>query len=43
MSLDETIAEYEARQERIWQIVNKLTYKEFRAMQQMLAPVDDEE
>lgn len=43
MSLDEIIAEHEARQERIWQIVNKLTYKEFRAMQQMLAPVDDEE
>jgi hypothetical protein len=42
-TIDEMIAEREASQERIWQIVNKLTYKEYRAMQQMLAPIEDED
>ena len=41
--IDEMIAKREADQERIWQIVNKLSYKEYRAMQRMLSPVDDEE
>lgn len=41
--LEEMIAKREADQERIWQIVNKLTYKEYRKMQQMFAPVEDEE
>ena len=41
--LEEMIAKREEDQERIWQIVNKLTYKEYRKMQQMFAPVEDEE
>lgn len=41
--IDAMIAEREASAERIWQIVNKLTYKEYRAMQQMLAPVGDDD
>ena len=41
--LEEMIAKREEDQERIWQIVNKLSYKEYRKMQQMFAPVDDEE
>ena len=41
--IDAIVAEREASQERIWQIVNKLSYEEFRAMQRMLAPVEDEE
>jgi hypothetical protein len=43
MTLEEMFEERKASQERIWQIVNKLTYEEFRAMQRMLAPVEDEE
>lgn len=43
MSLEEMFEEKKERMERIWQIVNKLSYEEFRKMQEMLAPVDDEE
>ena len=43
MNLEEIFEERKASQERIWQIVNKLSYEEFRAMQRMLAPVEDEE
>ena len=43
MTLEEMIAEREASQERIWQIVNKLSYKDFRKMQELFAPVEDEE
>ena len=43
MNLEEMLEEQKARHERIWQIVNKLTYEEFRAMQRMLAPVEDDE
>jgi hypothetical protein len=42
-TIDEMIAEREASQERIWQIVNKLSYKEFRKMQELFAPVDEDE
>ena len=42
-TLEEMIAEREASQERIWQIVNKLSYKEFRKMQELFAPVDEDE
>ena len=41
--LEDLIKKQEESQERIWQIVNKLTYKEYRKMQQMFAPVEDEE
>ena len=40
-NLDEIVAEQEARMERIWQIVNKLTYKEYRKMQQMFQPIEE--
>lgn len=43
MSLEEMFEEKKERMERIWQIVNKLSYEEFRKMQEMLAPVEDEE
>ena len=43
MTVEEMLEEQKARHERMWQVVNKLTYEEFRAMQRMLAPVDDEE
>ena len=43
MTLDEMFEEKKERMERMWQVVNKLTYEEFRAMQRMLAPVEDEE
>jgi hypothetical protein len=43
VNLEEIFEERKASQERIWQIVNKLSYEEFRAMQRMLAPVEDEE
>ena len=43
MTVEEMLEEQKARHERIWQIVNKLTYEEFRAMQRMLAPVEDDE
>ena len=43
MSLEEMFEEKKERMERIWQIVNKLSYEEFRKMQQLLAPVEDEE
>jgi len=43
VSLEEMFEEKKERMERIWQIVNKLSYEEFRKMQEMLAPVDDEE
>ena len=43
MNAEEMFEEHKERMERIWQIVNKLTYEEFRKMQQMLAPVEDEE
>lgn len=43
MSLEEMIAEREASQERIWQIVNKLSYKEFRRMQELFAPAEEDE
>ena len=42
-TLEEMIAEQEASAERIWQIVNKLSYKEYRKMQALFAPVEDEE
>jgi len=42
-SLEEMFEEKKERMERIWQIVNKLSYEEFRKMQQMLAPVEEEE
>ena len=41
--LEEMFEEKKERMERIWQIVNKLSYEEFRRMQMMLAPVEDEE
>lgn len=41
--IDAMIAKREEDQERIWQIVNKLSYKEYRKMQEMFAPVEDEE
>lgn len=41
-TVDEMIAEREASQERLWQIVNKMTYKEFRKMQEFFAPMEDE-
>jgi len=41
--IDEMIAKKEADMERIWQIVNKLTYKQYLAMQRMLAPVESED
>ena len=41
--IDAMIAEREAGQERIWQIVNKLSYKEFRKMQELFAPVGEDE
>jgi hypothetical protein len=43
VSLEEMFEEKKERMERIWQIVNKLSYEEFRKMQEMLAPVEDEE
>lgn len=43
MNIEEMFEERKASAERIWQIVNKLSYEEFRAMQRMLAPVEDEE
>ena len=43
MTLDEMFEEKKERMERMWQVVNKLTYEEFRAMQRMLAPVEDED
>ena len=43
MSLEEMFEEKKERMERIWQIVNKLSYEEFRKMQEMLAPVEDED
>jgi hypothetical protein len=43
VSLEEMFEEKKERMERIWQIVNKLSYEEFRKMQQLLAPVEDEE
>ena len=43
MSIEEMFEEKKQSMERIWQIVNKLSYEEFRAMQRMLAPVEDEE
>ena len=42
-TLEEMIEEQKASHERIWQIVNKLTYEEFKAMQRMLAPIEDED
>ena len=41
--LEDLIKKQEESQERIWQIVNKLTYKEYRKMQQMFAPIENEE
>jgi hypothetical protein len=43
MTLDEMFEEKKERMERIWQVVNKLSYDEFRRMQQMLAPVEEED
>jgi hypothetical protein len=43
VNVEEMFEEKKERMERIWQIVNKLSYDEFRKMQQMLAPVEDEE
>ena len=43
MNAEEMFEEKKERMERIWQVVNKLSYDEFRKMQQMLAPVEDEE
>jgi len=43
VSLEEMFEEKKERMERIWQIVNKLSYEEFRKMQEMLAPVEDED
>jgi hypothetical protein len=42
-SIEEMFEEKKERMERIWNIVNKLSYEEFRRMQMMLAPVEDEE
>jgi hypothetical protein len=42
-TLEEMIEEQKASHERILQIVNKLTYEEFKAMQRMLAPVEEDE
>jgi len=42
-SIEEMFEEKKERMERIWEIVNKLSYEEFRRMQMMLAPVEDEE
>lgn len=42
-SIEEMFEEKRANAERIWQIVNKLSYAEFQAMQRMLAPVEEDE
>jgi hypothetical protein len=42
-TLEEMLEEQKAMHERMWNIVNKLTYEEFKAMQRMLAPIEDEE
>jgi hypothetical protein len=42
-TLEEMLEEQRVRHERIWNIVNKLTYEEFKAMQRMLAPIEDED
>ena len=42
-SIEEMFEDKKERMERIWNIVNKLSYEEFRRMQMMLAPVEDEE
>jgi hypothetical protein len=41
--LEEMFEDKKERMERIWNIVNKLSYEEFRRMQMMLAPVEDDE
>jgi hypothetical protein len=41
--LEEMFEDKKERMERIWNIVNKLSYEEFRRMQMMLAPVEDED
>ena len=43
LTLEEMIEEQRVRHERIWNIVNKLTYEEFKAMQMMFAPVEEDE
>ena len=42
-SLEEMIEEQNAMHERMLQVINNLTYAEFKAMQRMLAPVEDDE
>jgi hypothetical protein len=41
--LEEMFEDKKERMERIWNIVNKLSYQEFARMQMMLAPVEDDE
>ena len=43
MTIEEMFAERKEQMERIWNIVNKLSYEEFRAMQAMFAPVEESE
>jgi hypothetical protein len=42
-TLEEMFEEKKERMERVWNIVNKLSYEEFRRMQMMFAPVEDDE
>jgi hypothetical protein len=42
-SLEEMFEEKKERMERIWNIVNKLSYEEFTKMQQLFAPVEEDE
>lgn len=43
ISVEEMIEEQKAMHERMLEVVNKLTYAEFKAMQRMLAPLEEDE